>query len=169
MTKVFSVTGLSIECVVIAGKTKKQERLSVLSFAKIYYQLTQDIPRPLPQTKEELESLKLILVHAFGLEDKPENWYRVSSELQATAPTSTHKSYRKLVNVARRIRSNEIAQNEKIIAGTAINAKLEATIKRLADEEAQKANIDEPGPLSPISEPDGSEMSDRTHRIPGEL
>lgn len=70
---------------------------------KLFYKLTQDFPRKLPQTTEEFQSLKKLLMENFDIEDRPDVWITVYGHIAATEPFKMRKSLRKIVNPAKRL------------------------------------------------------------------
>ena len=107
--------------------------------AKLYYQLTKFIPRPLPQTREEFERLKHVLETHLGLDPDPIYWYTVCSQVTRQVqdkPPSTYKPYSHYTKAAIKLKINGLAQDQKILAGEKIKANLESKIK---DETEQQA------------------------------
>ncbi len=106
----------------------------------IFYRLTSRIPRRLPQTKEEYEHLKYVLIQYFGLAEDPTTWYTMASEITGTPRHQLYRSYRGLANVGIRFAYvNAVAQDFKQLAGMEIQANLEKKAKELIkDEEPQE-------------------------------
>lgn len=129
------------------------QRLTLEPLTKLYWFASQALPRKLPETKEELDQLKSILTQFFGLEDEPAVWATVCGQITSTEATSVRKSYRSMVNAAKRLRINLIANNEKVIAYAALKRRLEETtlkvVNELKKEEENGAVV--PGGTSGIS------------------
>jgi hypothetical protein len=93
----------------------------------IYYQFTKFYPRRIPITNHQYYQMKTALI-SLGVEDTPENWYTIASHIQSINILKIRVKYSELVNVIIRFKTNKLAQEQKKIAGTLINAKLEAEI-----------------------------------------
>jgi hypothetical protein len=104
---------------------------------KTYYKLTGKIPRRLPQTPEEFDRIKKILIETYNLEDSPQVWYTVASHMASTHPAEIKRSYEALANIAKRMKINGILQDQKLLAEKALKDKMEELAKKAA-EEAQK-------------------------------
>lgn len=102
------------ECVSPVEDTIKEESSKLITFiGKIYYHLTAYFPRKLPQTEEELVALRDTLIRFYGLEDKVEVWYTIAGQISAARPTQIRKPYAHLVNAAKRLKTNTLAQRLK--------------------------------------------------------
>lgn len=112
---------------------------TAMTFKKIliqgYFRLTGSLPRRLPETKEELERMRETLIQYFGVDEAPETWYTVYSEITGTCRTNMRRSLKELANVARRLHVNQIVQDHKVLASEAIRAKLEEKLKEVVSEE----------------------------------
>lgn len=105
---------------------------------KLYYFLTGYLPRRLPSTKDELDALRCTLQLYYGLGDSLDEWICVLGHLQATPARSLRNSYINLVNPAKRLRVNKLAQDEKMLAIGAnqkiLEEKLKAKLEQVASE-----------------------------------
>jgi len=110
---------------------------------KAYYKITGKIPRHLPQTKEEFEKIKSILISTYDLEDTPQVWYTVASHMTALHPQKIKQSYEAMANVAKRMKINGVLQDQKILAEQELRAKMEELAKKAA-EEAKHESVDLP-------------------------
>lgn len=100
---------------------------------KWYYILTKYLPRPLPQSELEFSKLKELFTTVYGLEDHPQVWYTVASQLTAGPPTSLYRSYGNMVNVAKRLKVAALAQIEKQYASQDLERRLKEEAERLTD------------------------------------
>lgn len=116
----------------------------------------------LPENSADFKLLKEKLI-VLGVRDRPEVWYTVASHIQKLDSTVTKCSYAYLVNAARKLLINEVAQEEKVLAGLQIEAKLKEATERAshAFKEAEASN----GRDHEIPEADGSDLSARAHRL----
>lgn len=110
----------------------------------LYYKLTSRIPRRMPITAEEWARLKSILVTHFKVKDDPIVWYSLASQVTGTKPTLIHKAYIHYANAAKRLEINELAQDQKKIAGLEISRNLKLQAQEMIDK-ATKESMDEPG------------------------
>lgn len=85
------------------------------SLHKLYYKLTANVPRKLPETEGDIKKIKEIFTQAFGLEDSPQVWYTVFANMASIKSTSVRVPYASLVNIAKRLTINKILQDQKII------------------------------------------------------
>lgn len=97
-----------------------------------YFKITAYIPRRLPMTVQEWYDLKRILNQYYGLEDHPQTWYTVSSQLLAGPPTSLRRSYGLIANATKKLRLIALVQSERDIAAKELNARLEEKVKEAA-------------------------------------
>lgn len=126
------------ECVPPAQSTGQGLKQLILV---AFYALTKYLPRKLPENGTEFEAMKAKLVNYYGLEDTADSWATVAGQITSTPPTSMRKSYGDLVNAAKRKKVNLIAQNQKILAYSVLEGKLEAAMMELTQHEraAEKA------------------------------
>lgn len=128
-----------------------------------YYLVTARIPRKLPETSTEFEAMKAILTKYYGLEDSADTWATVSGQITSAPVTSMRKSYKDLVNSAKRKRVNLIAQNQKLLAYGVLEGKLEQAMMELtqherfrqAEPEVQVGTPDTQGVLPGLQDPEG--------------
>lgn len=111
---------------------------------QIYYKATAHIPRPMPTTQAELNKLKEIFSQAFGVEDNPQVWYTVFSNIAAKKPTSTKISYGSLVSIARRLDINKFLQEQKQLEYDTHMSTLEKKAEERLNEVKGHADPDEP-------------------------
>lgn len=98
-----------------------------------YYYLTIALPRRLPRNMDEYSSMQVILLQYYGLKDDPMVWAIVADRVQSPKPTSIRISYRSIVNPTKRVFTNKVAQDFKLLAYAEINARLEAQAKETAE------------------------------------
>lgn len=104
----------------------------------IYHRLTAYLPRPLPRNDIQYAKLKETLTLYYGLEDKPEIWAVIASQVQAQPCIGLRKAYGKMANEAKRLKINALAEEQKRLAYREIEAKLEAKAKEVAEELARQ-------------------------------
>ncbi len=104
------------------------------SLYKLYYYLTAHYPRRMPETESEYLRLKEVLLQYFGVEDTSYVWVTVAGLVQNTKPTSIRKSYGSIANGAKRLKVNAIAQDQKVLAGKALEAKLKELAEKMVKE-----------------------------------
>lgn len=102
---------------------------------KVFIRLTAKLPRRMPITMDEFESLKLDLIQGFGLKDEPNVWITVAGQIISQRATQVKITYRDLVNVARRLDINKIAHDQRALALEKLQAKLKEAIANLPKEE----------------------------------
>lgn len=122
----------------------------------------------LPTNAEQFEEMKKVMIN-FGTEDQPEVWYTIASHIQAAKAWQTRMLFQELIDVGRKVIINRVAQDQKVIEGAKIQAKLEEAAKRVVD--AIKAEEEKnPTRIIPFfPEADGTDVSDRTRSISSEL
>lgn len=125
------------------------------TFVKVYYYLTAYIPRPLPRTEIEIVQLKEVFIKYFGLEDNPQVWYTVFSNMASVKATKTRVFYGSLVNIARRLTINKFLQDQKQLEMEKHMATLEEKLKDKLDE--AKANGEVQNPEEPLLPPGPSD------------
>lgn len=120
----------------------------------------------LPENAEQFLAMKVHLISSYGVKDQPEVWYTIASHIQAQKAWGVIGNWQEFANVGRKVIINRQAQDQKEIEGAKIQAKLEEAAKKVADalKAEQEAN-GKPETVLTIPEPDGSNLSDRTHRI----
>jgi uncharacterized protein YerC len=97
--------------VTIAEVTLNQQiggHMLISDMARLYYYLTAHIPRPMPESKEDLERLKEIFIKYYGLEDSPTVWYTVFANIASVKAN-------KITNIAKRLDINKLLQDQKQI------------------------------------------------------
>jgi len=105
----------------------------------------------IPDTKEGWESLKAHLMQEHGLEDSPETWTFVLSQLQGVKMPQLIVNIIDIVNFYKRWKISEVLQKEKTIYIEALQSKLEKAIK-----EAQEVAGEGATPSSDV--PSGSQQ-----------
>lgn len=120
----------------------------------------------LPVNAEEFEAMKMLLRTGYEVLDQPEVWYTVASHIQAQKAWETTIKIQELANVARKVIINRVAQDQKEIEGVKIQAKLALAMEKAANEFRQEEARNIERIVPEIPEADGSDVSDRTHRIP---
>lgn len=118
-------------------------------FTRLFYKLTLYYPRPLPRTEGQYLKMKYIMIQAYGLEDRPAIWAVIASSLQNVKKTKLRIGYGFLINPARRLSIDGIAEAQKRLAYREIEAMLEKKTKETAD--ALKSEEGQPeAPVLPI-------------------
>lgn len=118
---------------------------------------------PLPVTEAEFLLLKENLTQYHGVTDKPEVWYTIASHIQSQKPSQVTITLKELANVGRKVIINQVAQDQKLIEADKIQRKLEEVALKVAIEAKQEERNRER--TLEVPEPDGSDVSDRTHRL----
>lgn len=111
---------------------------------KAYYHLTAYLPRPLPKNTEDLLRLKVTMTNSYGLKDSPEVWYTIASQISSTPSTKIRKSYGSMVNAAKRLDINKVAQGLK----EHIIQEHEAKIIKITENIVNAPKPDEPEPAA---------------------
>jgi hypothetical protein len=104
-----------------------------MDYHKFFYRLTAWFPRLLPTTQTEIDQLKQILVQHFGLKDDPRVWCTVLGQICSVKPTSIRKPYSHLVNVAKRLDINKLANDLKMVEIERLQVMLQEKLKEMAD------------------------------------
>jgi hypothetical protein len=109
---------------------------------QLYYKLTAYIPRPLPTSQKEYSELKAILNQYYGLEDHPQAWYTMASQLLAGKPTSMRRSYGSIANAVKKMKVAALVHIERELASQDLNRRLEEkakeTINAFKDEQREQ-------------------------------
>lgn len=96
---------------------------------KLYYLLTAYIPRQLPQTQEQFEEVRAIMIKYYGLEDDPKITYTLAAQLMAGKPTSLRRSYGAMANATKKLGIAKMVQDLKSLAVNQEKINLEAKSK----------------------------------------
>ena len=107
---------------------------------QIYYQLTAYIPRPIPTTVEEYEEMKEIFMRYYGLENSAPIWATVAGQICSTPATNLRKSYGSIVNAAKRLAINKLANDQKMLAIEGLQNMLKAKMEQVAKEQVTDDN-----------------------------
>lgn len=116
---------------------------------KLYYHLTKYLPRPLPQTDEEFNHLKDILMLYYGLEDHPKYIYTLASQMMAGSPTSLYRSYGVMINAVRKLNTAAVVQSQRELASALLKARLEAQMKEMQDAFKEEESKSETADVKP--------------------
>lgn len=130
------------------------------------YRDSSDIIISLPVNVEEFEAMKSLLKAGYEFPDQPEVWYTIASHIQSKKAWETTVEIKELANVGRKVIINRIAQDQKEIEGAKIQAKLALAMEKAANEYREEEARNPSRIVPQIPEADGSDVSDRTHRIP---
>lgn len=120
------------------------------SISKIYYRLTIYLPRPIPTTIEEFMSLKDLLIKYYGLEDRPDVWFTVASQMTAGSPFSVRRSYVYYVNIAKRLPTNRLVKDVKEYFDNLNSELLKEAIERLKERASESAEPVQPTTEQPL-------------------
>lgn len=101
---------------------------------KLYWMLTGWIPRRLPESLEEYDQMKAVLLNYFGLEDRSDVWATIAGQICGTPVTKMHRSYRSLAIAGKRLQINAVAHSEKIARYAEIQAKINEKSLKVVDE-----------------------------------
>lgn len=99
---------------------------------KAYHRLTKYIPKPIPETADDFNRLKEILLLYFGVEDSSVGWITVASEVQNTRTKFLRKPYYLYANAMRKIEINGMAENQKRLEGAKLTARLKEISEKIA-------------------------------------
>lgn len=88
----------------------------------------------IPSTKEEWESIKKELIESYRLEDKPETWTFVLSQIQGVTMPELQFSLPRIVAFYRRWKIAAVLQAEKAVYIQALEDKLRAELEARANE-----------------------------------
>lgn len=116
-------------------------------FKKIWYQLTKYWPRPVPETKEQFEELKMVLMKYFNTEDTSVGWITLASQIQGAKTAYLRKPYYFYANACRKInRINGMCENEKRFEAEKLQARLKELASKVANESTDSV---QEGPHNP--------------------
>lgn len=87
----------------------------ISDIARLYYFLTAHIPRPMPETQDDIDNLKEIFIKYYNLEDSPTVWYTVFANIASIKANKKTISYRAITNIAKRLDINKLLQDQKQI------------------------------------------------------
>lgn len=158
VTESFTLKGLQIGFVSLVK--------TAMRFTSIaYYKLTVHMPRRLPEHPKDWARLKFILSNHFGVKDDPITWYCVASQVTGTPPDKIKITYASLVNRAKRLNVNELAQDQKIIAGHEITRRM----KEVQEEPKISGVKDGEGPVLSVGsydlQPPVQELPEPSERV----
>lgn len=102
---------------------------------ELYYYLTAYIPRQLPTSVEEYEEMKDIFMRYYGLENNAQIWATVAGQICSTPANSLRKSYGSIVNAAKRLHINKIANEQKMLAIEELQNILKQKMEAMAEAE----------------------------------
>lgn len=136
------------DCVTNVGSYLSQQiggHMLTLKLTRAYYKLTGHIPRPMPETKEDLEKIKDVFKTYFDIKDDPQVWYTIFSNIGAIKADKVRFSYQSLANIAKRLDTNKLLQDQKQIEYQTHMDKLE--LGKTHEDAPKEPTSDEPGSL----------------------
>jgi len=109
---------------------------------KTYFKLTAYLPRKLPTTPEEYARFKHMLLKYYDVADEPKTWATVAGQVTSTPHYSIRKSFGVIANTVKRLEINALAQQDRVLAFEAINARLVKDAEAyVAEEKAKEATV----------------------------
>lgn len=101
---------------------------------RVFFKLTARIPRRMPETMSEFDSLKSDLIQGFGLKDEPNTWITVAGQIISQKATQTKITYRDLVSVAKRLEINKVAHDQRGLALEKLQVMLKEALEKQTKE-----------------------------------
>lgn len=118
---------------------------------KLYYLLTAHMPRKLPTNLESYQNLMGVLVAYYDVPNEPKAMATIASYICSVPAKKLRASYASLVNPAKRLEINHLANEQKNIALVKLKDKLEKAMQEATDslkqdllDHAEEAKKDEP-------------------------
>lgn len=143
---------------------------------KLYYRLTAYVPRKIPSTPDEYQTLVHVLINAYGVPDDPKSWATVAGHLTSVPATKLRYPWGSLANAAKRLQTNALAQHQRMAATAVLREQQEAQIKAAIQAETdrvqkeQQYHVEGSGTIEPktdaLSQPQASEDDKPEEKAP---